>query len=296
MPLGTVDQTPPPFFRQGASALSKLMVFSALAALLMVLDSRLQLVMPLRSAISTALLPLQWLALQPVKGAQAVGAHFSSLQEAQADAATSRQALLQQVQRSALVEHLEQENRELRDLLGMHQRLALTGQGAEVLYDVADPYSRKVIIDHGQAQGTVPGSAVLDGLGVLGQITRVYPMTAEVTLLIDRDQAIPVLNTRTGQRSLAYGQPTLGGGQLELRYLAANTDIAVDDLLTTSGVDGVYPAGLPVARVAQVSRDDQSGFARVVGEPLARMDQILQVLVVPPVGHGDPVTSKESTP
>ncbi len=296
MPLGTVDHTPPPFFRQGASALSKLMVFSALAALLMVLDSRLQLALPLRSAISTALLPLQWLALQPVKGVQAVGTHFRDLQAAQADAAASRQALLQQVQRSVLVEHLERENRELRDLLGMHQRLSLTGQGAEVLYDVADPYSRRVIIDHGQTQGTVPGSAVLDGSGVLGQVTRVYPMTAEVTLLIDRDQAIPVLNTRTGQRALAYGLPSPSGGQLELRYLAANADIAVDDLLTTSGVDGVYPAGLPVARVVQVSRDDLSGFARVVAEPLARMDKVLQVLVVPPVGNGEPLARKEATP
>lgn len=296
MPLGTVDQTPPPFFRQGASALSKLMVFSALAVLLMVLDSRLQLALPLRSAITTALLPLQWLALQPVKGVQAIGTHFSNLQEAQAEAAASRQALLQQVQRAVLVEHLEQENRQLRELLGMHQRLSLTGQGAAVLYDVADPYSRKVIIDHGLAHGAVAGSAVLDSRGVLGQLTRVYPMTAEVTLLIDRNQAIPVLNTRTGQRSLAYGLPLSDGGQLELRYLAASVDIAVDDLLTTSGVDGVYPAGLPVARVVQVSRDDQSGFARVVGQPLARMDRVLQVLVVPPVGHGGPVTPKETPP
>jgi rod shape-determining protein MreC len=184
----------------------------------------------------------------------------------------------------------------LRELLGMHQRLSLVGQGAEVLYDVADPYSRKVIIDHGLAHGTAAGSAVLDSRGVLGQVTRVHPMTAEVTLLIDRNQAIPVLNTRTGQRALAYGLPTSDGGHLELRYLAASADIEVDDLLTTSGVDGVYPAGLPVARVVQVSRDDQSGFARVVGKPLARMDKVLQVLVVAPVGTGEPVTPKESTP
>src|SRR6185295_18212455 len=104
----------------------------------------------------------------------------------------------------------------------------------------------KVIIDKGAAQGVDAGSPVIDESGVLGQVTRVHALISEVTLVTDRDQAIPVLNTRTGARGIAYGDPHEGG--LELRYMAANADVQAGDLLTTSGVDGVYPTGIPVAK------------------------------------------------
>jgi len=157
-----------------------------------------------------------------------------------------------------------------------------------VLYDAADPYSRKVVIDRGQTHGIVPGSPVIDESGVLGQVTRVYPLVSEVTLLTDRDQAIPVLNVRTGVRNLAYGQAGNSGDGLELRYTLANADINEGDLLSTSGVDGVYPPGLPVARVKHVERRAESSFTRVDCEPLARVRGALHVLVLAPVGQALP--------
>lgn len=282
MPLGTVDRSPPPFFKQGASAVSKLMVFSAVALLLMVVDVRFKIAAPLRAVVSVALAPMQWLVLQPVQAVRGMGGYFGSLQQAQADAQRAETNLLQQVQRAALVEHLAQENESLRALLKMNQRLQTPAVGAEVLYDAADPYSRKVVINRGQTHGVSSGSAVMDGYGVVGQVTRVYPFTAELTLLTDRDQAIPVLNTRTGQRSLAFGLPDRRGDRLELRFVPANTDLRVGDVLTTSGVDGVYPAGLPVAQISHIERRGESGFARVECTPTAQVAGALRVLVLTP--------------
>lgn len=283
MAKATVDRTAPSLFRQGLSPLSKLLLFGALSVLLMVLDTRLRLGAPVRATIATALTPLQSLALAPVRALQAGSGYFGSLQAAQQEATAARSELTRQAQRAAQVEHLGQENRELRALLGLRERLSVKAQGAEVLYDAADPYTRKLVIDRGETHDIRPGSPVMDGYGVLGQVTRVHPLVSEVTLLTDRDQAIPVLNTRTGQRSVAYGQPR--AGLLELHFVAASTDIEVGDLLTTSGVDGVYPPGLPVARVQDITRQGEGGYARVLCQPMAKIEHSLQLLVLEPLAN-----------
>ncbi len=288
MPLGTLDRTPPPFFKQGPSALSKLMVFSAVALFLMVADTRFRVAVPLRAALATALYPVQWLVLQPVQAAGQAGDYFTALHTAQKNETAAEQRLAQQAVRAQQVEQLMLENQRLRELLAMRERIGTAATGAQVLYDAADPYARKVVIDRGQTHGIVAGSPVVDDSGVMGQVTRVYPLVSEVTLLIDRDQAIPVLNARTGVRSVAYGQPAASGDALELRYTLANADINQGDLLTTSGVDGVYPPGLPVARVTQVERRAESSFTRIVCEPLARVQGALHVLVLAPVGASLP--------
>jgi rod shape-determining protein MreC len=288
MPLGTLDRTPPPFFKQGPSALSKLMVFSAVALFLMVADTRFGVTAPLRSALATALYPVQWLVLQPIEAVGQAGGYFTSLHQAQQNEALAQKKLASQAERSLQLEQLELENRRLRELLAMRERITTPTTGAQVLYDAADPYSRKVVIDRGQTHGVVAGSPVIDDSGVLGQVTRVYPLVSEVTLLIDRDQAIPVLNSRTGVRSVVYGQPGVDGDGMELRYTLSNADIAEGDLLTTSGVDGVYPAGLPVAKIARVERRAESSFTRINCTPLARVQGALHVLVLTPVGQGLP--------
>ncbi len=280
MPLGTLDRTPPPFFKQGPSALSKLMVFSALALFLMVADTRFKLTGPLRAAVGTVLYPVQWLALRPVLLARLGSDYFEALQSAQQSEESARGKLARQSLRANQVEPLLLENERLRKLLQLRVRLTTQAQTAEVLYDAADPYTRKVIIDKGLVQGIEEGSPVIDESGVLGQVTRVYPLVSEVTLVIDRDHAIPVLNTRTGARSVAYGDPVAHGGSLELRFMAGNADVQVGDLLTTSGVDGVYPPGLPVAKVEQVERRADSGFARIHCLPQAQVSGTTQVMVL----------------
>jgi rod shape-determining protein MreC len=280
MPLGTLDRTPPPFFKQGPSALSKLLVFSAAALFLMVADTRFKVSQPLRAGVATVLYPLQWLALRPVLAVRYTGEYFESLASAQSAEEQARNKLAMQSQRANQVEELLLENRRLRELLALRARLNVSAIAAEVLYDAADPYTRKVIIDKGMAQGVEAGSPVLDESGVLGQVTRVMPLVSEVTLVTDRDHAIPVLNTRTGARSVAFGDPASTDGTLELRFMAGNSDVQPGDLLSTSGVDGVYPPGLPVAKVAKVERRGDQGFARISCVPLALVEGARHVMVL----------------
>lgn len=284
MSLGTLDRTPPPFFKQGLSALSKLALLGALAILLMVTDNRFAVTAGIRSVLVTALTPLQWLAMVPVQWGQSAGRRLQLLETAQAKAESTARALAEQSARAGQVEDLTLENKRLRDLLGLRERLSVPGLAAQVLYDAADPYAHRVIIDQGSAQGVQAGSAVLDESGVLGQVTRVHPLVSEVTLLTDREQAIPVLNTRTGVRSVAYGQSGLFRHELELRFMAGNADVQEGDVLSTSGVDAVYPPGLPVAKVISVQRQAESAFARVLCEPFAQVNSARHVLVLPPTG------------
>ena len=280
MPLGTLDRDPPPFFRQGPSALSKLAVCGALAFFLMVADARFKVMQPLRVALATVLYPAQWLALRPILLYQGASQYFSSLSAAQAAQEDVIRKHSLQSQRANQVEQLSLENARLRKLLGLRERLQSPAKAAQVLYDAADPYSRKVIIDKGMADHVELGSPVLDELGVLGQVTRVYPLVSEVTLITDRDHAIPVLNTRTGARGVAYGDVSLHADAMELRFMAANADVAAGDLLTTSGVDGVYPPGLPVARVETIERRVDAVFARIYCVPLAMVSGAGHVVVL----------------
>ena len=283
MPLGTLDGTPPPFFRQGPSALSKLAFFSALALFLMVADARFALVQPLRMALASALYPVQWLALRPVAWAQDSSKYFESRSASQSSEEAAHRKLDLQSLRANQVEQLTLENARLRQLLELRERVSTPSLAAQVLYDAADPYTRKVIIDRGLSAGVLAGSPVLDETGILGQVTRVYPLVSEVTLVTDRDQAIPVLNTRTGARGVAFGDPALRANALELRFMAANADVQVGDLLTTSGVDGVYPPGLPVARVSKIDRRADSAFARISCLPLALVSGVGHVMVLKPL-------------
>lgn len=283
MPLGTLDGTPPSFFRQGPSALSKLVFFSALALFLMVADTRFQLVKPLRVGLSAVLYPVQWMALQPVLLVQGGGQYFESRHTAQTKEIEAQRKLERLTQRATQVEQLALENTRLRALLGLRDRVSAGSQAAQVLYDAADPYTHKVILDQGALAGVRAGSPVLDETGVLGQVTRVYPAVSEVTLVTDRDQAIPVLNTRTGERGVAFGESSWRAKGMELRFMSTNADVQPGDILTTSGVDGVYPPGLPVAKVEKIERRVDSAFARILCSPLALVAGVGHVLVLQPI-------------
>ena len=282
MPLGTLDRSPPPFFKQGPSAQSKLMLFSALSLFLMVADARFGITQPLRATLATALYPVQWAAQQPVAAVKDARTYLTGLDQAKTSSEDASKKLALQSLRASQVEQLAQENQRLRKLLDLRLQIAAPVLAAEVLYDAADPYTRKVIIDKGLAQGVEAGSPVIDESGVLGQVTRVHPLVSEVTLLIDRELAIPVLNVRTGGRSVAYGDPLAGGSGLELRFMGSNSDVQVGDLLTTSGVDGVYPPGLPVARISHIERRAESAFAKISCTPQAQVGSARHVMVVQP--------------
>ncbi len=282
MQLGTIDRTPPPFFRQGYSALTKLIFFTALSVFMMVADTRFTVIQPLRSGIAAALAPVQRSLLVPVDLALGGNDYFQGLTKALAAEDAARRQLVLQAEQAQSAERLANENRQLRGLLELKPGLTVKSVAAEVMYEAADPFSRKLYIDRGLAQGLVPSSPVITEGGVIGQVTRVYPLTSEVTLLTDRDAAIPLLNTRTQLRAAAFGGVAQGSA-LELRFVSANTDVKVGDVLHTSGVDGVYPPGLPVAKVTLVERQADGGFTKVELAPLASVDRVRHVLVLEPL-------------
>ena len=137
-------------------------------------------------------------------------------------------------------------------------------------YGARDPFSHKVFIDKGSQEGIAAGEAVVDDRGVIGQVTRVFPLQSEVTLISDKDQPVPVQVVRNGLRAVVFGA---GEGLLELRFLSANADVQNGDVLVTSGLDGVFLPGLPVAKVVRVERDNVYAFARVLCQPAGGVDQ-----------------------
>ena len=282
MPLGTLDRNPPPFFKQGTSALTKLIIFSFVSMALMLADQRYNLVQPARWVLSIIIYPVQWVALRPQVAWYDLGDIFEGKQDVLDNLQAAKAQLLTQSVRTSQLEQLELENRHLRELLELRQRMPTPSLAAEVLYEAGDPYTRKMVLDKGALNGVVQGSPVMDEQGILGQITRVHPLVSEITLVTDREHSIPVLNTRTSARGVAFGESG-GAPLLELRYMATNADIEVDDVLTTSGVDGVYPPGIPVAKVVKVERRADSVFARILCESLARVQGARHVMVLAPV-------------
>ena len=269
MALDTLERSAPPIFRQGLSATSKMLLLGLLALLLMAADHRMQISQPIRSGVALVLSPLQWLSLQPVNAFNALKRYFGDLENAQDAAVIFQTRTIAQAQRLQQVEQLSQENALLRQLLDLRAQVAGPAKAVQVLYDTSDPYTQRLVVDRGLSAGIVQGSAVIDTAGVVGQVTRVYPLVSEVTLLTDRAQSIPVMNARTGSRYVAQGDPQTLGGSLDLKFVPAGADIQKGDLLTTSGIDGVYPAGLHVGRIARIDRRVDSSFARVHAEPMA---------------------------
>jgi rod shape-determining protein MreC len=292
MALDSIDRSPPPFFRVGFAPLTKLIFFSLLSILLMVADKKIQFTQPIRAVLSTAILPIQWVVLQPGRALSSVGEYFQSLDQAQSDLAAAKIKALQQTIRAQQVEQLQVENQSLRQLLDLQTQAIKKSQIAEVLFDVADPYNQRIVIDKGSLKEVALGSPVVDVGGVVGQVTRVFPLTSEVTLLTDHDQSIPVLNSRTGARNVAYGDVLNGLPKIELRFVPASADVKEGDLLTTSGIDGVYPAGLQVARISHIERRVDISFARIHATPLAEMKG-RHVLVIHPASQ---LNAKGKTP
>lgn len=283
MAYGTLERSPPPFFRQGPSAFTRLMLFAALAVLLMTLDVRFKVTPLLRQTMAVAIYPLQRAAQAPVDWIRDASAYLDSPVKTQSELSTLRQANVELSLQAQLAAQLRIENNRLRSLLQLQQSLPPKAVAAQIGAQASDPFSRKIIIDRGSVQGIEPGAPVVDETGLLGQVTRVYPWSAEVTLITDRDAVVPVQNQRTGERGLLYGEPGQGQGGLELRWMPSGADVRPGDALVTSGVDGIYPAGLRVARVTAVFRQRDAAFARVLCTPVADVEGGRHVLVLQPL-------------
>lgn len=253
-------------------------LFACISIALLLIDSRMHSLATVRQVAGTVLYPLQMAALLPRDAIYGVGDYFSTLSSLEKQVRELKRQQIASAQALQQAQFQSAENSQLRKLMDARQRLPVKSMLAEVLYDARDVNSRKIVLDRGTQQGVTLGLPVIDNLGVVGQVTRVFPFTSEVTLLTDKEQAIPVELLRTGLRSVAYGRGK--SGMLELRFTAPNADIQVNDVVVTSGLDGVYPAGLAVARVTQVENSAGGSFGGVVCQPLAGIANHTQLLIL----------------
>ena len=273
-----MQNEPSPLFKQGISARVKLIVFVVAAFILMLCDARFKVLGNVRTVINTVLYPFQQVAILPADFVDSVQELFRTGDDLQGEIDQLRKKALDDapvIQKSA---QLEQENAQLRELLGLKRRMSLQTLGAEILYYVHSHFISKIVINRGSSDGVLVGQAVIDENGVIGQVSNVWLATSEVTLLTDRSQAIPVLNTRTGERTVATGEGN--SGYLRLRFVPATADIQEGDRLVTSGIDGVYPAGTAVAVISKVIPATTEVEGKVLCTPLGGVDRGKHVLVM----------------
>ncbi|ANQ83267.1 rod shape-determining protein MreC [Azoarcus olearius] len=279
--MSLAGHQPPPIFRRGLAPLARLFLLVSVCLAMLVADLRFRYLEVFRQGLSVVTYPLQMAAATPADFVRNASRYFATLIEVQLENADLRRQQLGAAERLLRYEQLEQEYKQLRGLMQMAERVQVKSVAAEILYNAPDPFARKVILDRGAQQGVEAGLAVVDSDGVIGQVTRVYPIQSEVTLLTDRNQAIPVRVLRNGLRGVLFGT---GQGRIELRFVIAGADIQVGDMLVTSGLDGVFLPGLPVAEVLSVDREAEA-FARIVCKPVAGVERSSQVLVL---GRAEP--------
>jgi rod shape-determining protein MreC len=244
-------------------------------------DARYRYLESTRSAISVLISPVQQLATLPGILWQELDDFFTS-QGTQLSLMEENAGLRRQHQSDAAqlleLQSLQSENQQFRKLAGLPIRNQLSTQLAEIIYAERDVFRRKVLIDKGAQADVQLGQVVMDDEGIVGQITRVYPWLAEVTLITEKDHAVPVQVVRNGLRTILFG--TGDTSQLSLRYMPNSADIQNDDVLITSGIDGIYPPGIPVAKVIKIERDPAYPFANVTCLPLAGVDRHRHLLIL----------------
>lgn len=277
--MAGTDHAPPPFFKRGPAPLALLTFYIAVSLAIFVFDLRFKSLELLRQSIALVVDPVQRVAQTPGSLVDYASHYLQGMHSLQQENDELKHAKLTTAPDLQRLAQLEAENERLRKLLSVTEREKANGQVSQILYTARDPFSRKVIVDKGQQSGITAGQPAIDDAGVVGQVTRVFPFSAEITLITDKDQVVPVQVVRTGQRSVVFG---LGNGQLELRYMPANADIQIGDMLVTSGLDGIYLPGFPVAKVVNIERDSAYSFARIFCVPIAGVENFGEVMVLSP--------------
>ncbi|WP_073102700.1 rod shape-determining protein MreC [Pollutimonas bauzanensis] len=280
-------------FKRGPTVEFRLFVFVVLALSLLLVDSRWRVLDPARQAISVVLYPFQRLMLAPRDAIE----HINNWTDAAALARTEKEALQRQrielAQISTHAAQLAAENEQLRRLLKVADAVTQPSVAVEVFYEPPNAFSHHLVFNKGSSSGIRPGMPVIDEGGIVGQVVRVTPFTSEAALLTDDKVSIPVQVLRNGLRLIAFGGNV--SGKVEVRYLTANVDLEPGDTLVTSGIGGLFPAGLSVAKVDRVDRDAASGFALAVATPLSHPERHRHFLVLR-VDVSTPEPTQESSP
>ena len=271
------SQQTPTFFVRGANAFSRMVFFSALSIIFMAVDARLNYLSHIRQGFIAALHPLEIIANAPSEWYRDINKYFSVHNElVQENYVLKQQAFEHKVMLQRL-STITAENKHLRSLLNGDMPIQPNAILGEISHMGRDPFTRIVVVNRGSQHTVKAGQAVVDSKGVIGQVTRVYPFTSEVTLITDKELSIPIQIERNQLRAIAFGE---GNSALDIPYLPTNVDIKIGDKLVTSGIDGVYPAGLAVATVTQILQNPESPFAKIICTPVAEVTNHLQLLLL----------------
>ncbi|MEO8330992.1 MAG: rod shape-determining protein MreC [Gallionella sp.] len=269
------------FFNRGPSPVVRLVFFAVLSLLLLFIDARYRYLESTRGVLSILVSPIQRMATWPGALWEEAG-DFYITQSRQHSLMAENEKLNQQHQLDAAqllqLQTLQAENRQLRNLVELPLRNEFTAQLVEIAYAEREVFKRRVLVNKGENAKVRIGQVVMDDIGIVGQITRVYPWLSEVTLITEKDHAVPVQLLRNGLRAIVFGAGDTS--QLSLRYMPVSADVQVDDILVTSGIDGIYPPGIPVAQVVTVERDPAYPFAHVICVPLSGVDNHRHLLVL----------------
>jgi rod shape-determining protein MreC len=274
----SLPKEPPRFFRRGPSALARFTFFGVVSVMLMFVDARFRTLETVRMAIATVVYPLQQAALMPGNATRAVGEFFESRNALREENAALRKEILENTLALQASKAVEIDAQKWRAMAGANQTLTVKSQPSRVLYVGRDPFSQKFFIERDPARTFDLGAAVIDGSGLLGQLTRSHPLLAEVTLITEKDFAVPIRIERTGMRALLYGRgPTQAP---ELRFVPGNADVTEGDIALTSNIDGLYPANLRVCKVARIARERDEQFAKIDCAPFGSVASAHDVLVL----------------
>ena len=254
------------------------MLYSLLAVVLMAMDHRGHFVPKIRSVLEYAVEPVYHVVEWPVRASRNLFGQFQSRRSLRHENETLRTRLMNQQADLQRLETLVEENRRLRALFEGAEGLEYEYRFAELVRVDLDPFSHKVLIDRGSSDNVVPGQAVIDGSGVMGQVEDVHIHYSQVRLISDPNHALPVQINRTGLRTVAYGSGETGA--LNLPNVPRQADVREGDLIVTSGLGDRFPGGYPVARVSRINREQGQTFVQVFAEPLAALDRGREVLLI----------------
>jgi rod shape-determining protein MreC len=263
---------------RGGSPGFRFTIYATLSIVIMFLDQRGEYLERVRYALNIAAYPIEIAVSSPSTAWHWLQESIETRDALRAENARLLTRNRELELRSMRYEALSHENDQLRGLQDALPPVAERWLVAEIVNIQLNSLRQRVLVNRGSSNGVFKGQAVLDDKGLLGQTTHVGPWSAEVILITDPEHAVPVQVERTGLRTIAVG--TGDTGSLALPYLPANADVKTGDVLLTSGLGGVFPAGYPVGRVTEVHRDAIQPLAQVRAAPFANMDIDREVMLV----------------
>lgn len=268
-------------FNKGPSLLSKLSLLIFISIVLMGADFRYHYLQNIRQITNVFTKPFHSLLNLPSDLYHFTTAYFSNQSRLIHENKTLKlniDSLKADLQR---LDFIDQENNQLKNLLEVKNAYKFKTEAASIIHSRFDPFSQKIIIDGGQNKDFQAGQPVINALGLVGQISSVFPETSEVTLIVDKKMSVPIQIQRNGLRAI-----TTGNGQNEsitLPYLPMSVDIIKGDILKTSGIDTIYPEGIAVAEVFEIINDPKLPFAKIICKPISAIRNHSHVLVVTPI-------------